>query len=199
VGNNQSAGLSLPQWWRERQPKWPWILAALLLFLFVIAGAFGGENGAPENSPKEPTGFEATPALTLPDGLAGMDSASARDRLEELGFLVTIESLDGRSVIIESNWYVVSVTLQDVDVVVLRVDKPVETTTQPPVVADVPTAAATPPAEVAPTNAPAPAPEPTPYYANCDEARAAGAAPLYAGEPGYRVGLDRDRDGVACE
>ncbi len=37
------------------------------------------------------------------------------------------------------------------------------------------------------------------YYANCDEARAAGAAPLYAGEPGYRIGLDRDRDGVACE
>ena len=37
------------------------------------------------------------------------------------------------------------------------------------------------------------------YYANCSEARAAGAAPLYRGEPGYRSGLDRDDDGVACE
>jgi hypothetical protein len=37
------------------------------------------------------------------------------------------------------------------------------------------------------------------YYANCSEARAAGAAPIYRGEPGYRAGLDRDGDGVACE
>ncbi|SEI66195.1 SH3 domain-containing protein [Deinococcus reticulitermitis] len=37
------------------------------------------------------------------------------------------------------------------------------------------------------------------YYANCTAARAAGAAPIYAGEPGYRSRLDRDNDGVACE
>ena len=37
------------------------------------------------------------------------------------------------------------------------------------------------------------------YYANCKEARAAGAAPLYRGEPGYREKLDRDNDGIACE
>ncbi|WP_243757528.1 DUF1524 domain-containing protein [Allobranchiibius sp. GilTou38] len=37
------------------------------------------------------------------------------------------------------------------------------------------------------------------YYANCAAARAAGAAPLYRGQPGYRSGLDRDDDGVACE
>ncbi len=37
------------------------------------------------------------------------------------------------------------------------------------------------------------------YFANCAAARAAGAAPLREGEPGYRTGLDRDRDGVACE
>lgn len=36
-------------------------------------------------------------------------------------------------------------------------------------------------------------------YANCSEARAAGAAPLYAGQPGYSRKLDRDGDGVACE
>ena len=37
------------------------------------------------------------------------------------------------------------------------------------------------------------------YYANCTEAKAAGAAPLYRGEPGYRDKLDRDHDGIACE
>ncbi len=37
------------------------------------------------------------------------------------------------------------------------------------------------------------------YYPNCAAARAAGAAPLYRGQPGYRPGLDRDNDGVACE
>ena len=37
------------------------------------------------------------------------------------------------------------------------------------------------------------------YFANCAAAWAAGAAPLHLGEPGYRAGLDRDHDGVACE
>jgi hypothetical protein len=37
------------------------------------------------------------------------------------------------------------------------------------------------------------------YYANCSAARGAHAAPLYAGQPGYRSALDRDGDGVACE
>ncbi|WP_225310192.1 excalibur calcium-binding domain-containing protein [Microbacterium testaceum] len=40
---------------------------------------------------------------------------------------------------------------------------------------------------------------PAPYYANCTEVRAAGAAPLYRGQPGYGSHLDRDGDGVACE
>lgn len=62
--------------------------------------------------------------------------------------------------------------------------------------------ATTRPRTVAPPPPP-PAPEPPgggdAYYANCSAARAAGAAPLYRGEPGYRSGLDRDGDGVACE
>jgi len=37
------------------------------------------------------------------------------------------------------------------------------------------------------------------YYENCTAARAAGAAPIYRGEPGYRSALDRDNDGIACE
>ena len=36
-------------------------------------------------------------------------------------------------------------------------------------------------------------------YANCDDAKAAGAAPMYKGDPGYRPELDRDKDGIACD
>jgi hypothetical protein len=55
------------------------------------------------------------------------------------------------------------------------------------------------PAPVVPAPVPAaPAPA-TVYYANCAAARAAGAAPIYVGSPGYRPALDRDSDGVACE
>ncbi|MFE0750698.1 DUF1524 domain-containing protein [Gordonia sp. NPDC058843] len=37
------------------------------------------------------------------------------------------------------------------------------------------------------------------YYANCSAVRAAGADPIYAGQPGSSSKLDRDGDGVACE
>ncbi|MCZ9884553.1 excalibur calcium-binding domain-containing protein [Arthrobacter sp. B2a2-09] len=43
------------------------------------------------------------------------------------------------------------------------------------------------------------APPSSVYYANCTAARAAGAAPIYRGQPGYRPALDRDNDGIACE
>ncbi|WP_082431086.1 excalibur calcium-binding domain-containing protein [Novosphingobium sp. KN65.2] len=36
-------------------------------------------------------------------------------------------------------------------------------------------------------------------YRNCTEARAAGAAPVYIGQPGYGPHLDRDGDGIGCE
>nr|WP_083231243.1 excalibur calcium-binding domain-containing protein [Blastomonas sp. RAC04] len=37
------------------------------------------------------------------------------------------------------------------------------------------------------------------YFANCAAARAAGAAPVRIGSPGYGRHLDRDGDGVGCE
>jgi hypothetical protein len=37
------------------------------------------------------------------------------------------------------------------------------------------------------------------YFANCSAARAAGAAPVRRGDPGYARHLDRDGDGVGCE
>ncbi len=69
-----------------------------------------------------------------------------------------------------------------------------------------------PPSSPAPRTAPAPQVAPAPvrqdatdepsgavYYKNCAAARAAGAAPIQRGEPGYRSALDRDDDGTACD
>ncbi|RYE39217.1 MAG: nuclease [Hyphomicrobiales bacterium] len=59
-----------------------------------------------------------------------------------------------------------------------------------------------PPPYVPPPQVPSPPPPPPAYtviYPNCAAARAAGAAPLYAGSPGYSLDLDGDRDGIACE
>ncbi|RKR12647.1 uncharacterized protein DUF1524 [Arthrobacter oryzae] len=58
------------------------------------------------------------------------------------------------------------------------------------------------PVYVAPAPAPYVPPAPAPasvYYANCTAVRQAGAAPIYAGQPGYSSKLDRDGDGIACE
>ncbi|MEP1123406.1 MAG: excalibur calcium-binding domain-containing protein [Ilumatobacter sp.] len=73
-----------------------------------------------------------------------------------------------------------------------------------------PVVASTAPATIATTttttNAPPPPPPPPPppapanvSYQNCDAVRAAGADPIYRGDPGYESKLDRDGDGVGCE
>lgn len=36
-------------------------------------------------------------------------------------------------------------------------------------------------------------------FRNCTEVRAAGAAPVLRGDPGYGAHLDRDGDGIGCE
>lgn len=40
---------------------------------------------------------------------------------------------------------------------------------------------------------------PSRAYSDCDAARAAGAAPVYEGEPGFGPHLDGDGDGIGCE
>jgi hypothetical protein len=65
-----------------------------------------------------------------------------------------------------------------------------------PVVAALPRTAKSP----APQLAPAPAPPAGAIsYANCAAVRAAGAAPIHRGDPGYASKLDRDGDGIGCE
>jgi hypothetical protein len=60
-------------------------------------------------------------------------------------------------------------------------------------------AAATAAEEAAAAAEEAPPPETSVYYENCTAVRAAGADPIYRGEPGYSSKLDRDGDGIACE
>lgn len=57
---------------------------------------------------------------------------------------------------------------------------------------------ATPQPPAAPGSAATPAPSAT-SYANCAAVRAAGAAPIRQGDPGYSAKLDGDGDGVGCE
>lgn len=70
-----------------------------------------------------------------------------------------------------------------------------------PAPAPTPTSAPSPAPQSQPDPAPRPTPAPAPavYYPNCDAVRAAGAAPIRAGQPGYSRKLDRDGDGVGCE
>ena len=56
-----------------------------------------------------------------------------------------------------------------------------------------------PPAAQLMTDASSSSPTSTVYYPRCAAARAARAAPIYEGEPGYRPELDGDGDGIACE
>lgn len=43
------------------------------------------------------------------------------------------------------------------------------------------------------------APQSEVYFSGCNAVRAAGLAPLYVGQPGYRPEMDGDDDGIACE
>ncbi|MHA7177277.1 GmrSD restriction endonuclease domain-containing protein [Arthrobacter sp. Sr24] len=50
-----------------------------------------------------------------------------------------------------------------------------------------------------PAPAPVPAPAPAAFYQNCSAVRAAGAAPILVGQPGFQSKFDGDGDGVGCE
>jgi len=51
-----------------------------------------------------------------------------------------------------------------------------------------------------PDPVPAPAPAPDVFYQNCTAVKAAGAAPIYPGDPGWQDKFDgNDNDGIGCE
>lgn len=193
----------------------------------------------------------AVETVTVP-GLLSLTLDKATDQLEGLGFKVeAVDTVDGKSIIIEKNWEVTSQdptdgaqvakgstvhlgvkNLEKVAAEKAAADKAAadkvaaEAAAAAKVVADKAAAEkaaadqaaaqvaaqkaaeaaaqqaaqqAAKPAPVAPAPAPAAQAPAAVYYANCTAARAAGAAPIYAGTPGYGTHLDRDRDGIGCD
>jgi endonuclease YncB( thermonuclease family) len=80
-----------------------------------------------------------------------------------------------------------------------RDEPPPPPPTTPPPATPPPAPAPPPPPRAAPQPPVRPTPPAAVHFRNCREARAAGVTPLRRGEPGYRRGLDRDGDGIACD
>ena len=94
--------------------------------------------------------------------------------------------------------YGLSVTQAEHDAIA-RILSTCNTPASAPGPANTSTTTGTPPVSVQPTTPVDTPPTASVYYPNCAAARKAGAAPIYRGQPGYRPGLDRDGDGIACE
>jgi hypothetical protein len=186
--------------------KWPWIVGGIVLLLFIIGVSGGNEKSSTPTITPEAQAPAAPPKVTVPGDLVGQNADLAYDELSRLGIVdinYTSDDVGSRVAPLLENWLVIKVEPAP-GTVVLTTDKVVITITQK----QVPVAPVAPPA----VSAPAPAPVLSPvdsspggstggsaYYRNCAAARAAGVAPLHRGDPGYRSGLDRDGDGIACE
>ena len=91
-------------------------------------------------------------------------------------------------------------TAAPVEHVVLPPVAPVAPVAPAPAVEAAPAPPAVEPAAPAPVPlVQVPAPAPAAYYQNCSAVRAAGAAPIRVGDPGFQSKFDRDGDGVGCE
>ncbi|WP_249353129.1 excalibur calcium-binding domain-containing protein [Rhodococcus sp. Q] len=169
----------------KKSTKRLWITGGVV-GLLVLVGACGGEN----EKTSEPTPSRSTTTSTARTTTAVPSTTPAATSPASLP--------TSEAVAPASN----SPALRATPAVVAPA--PVDVYTPPPTTQYV---APAPVPFVAPAPEPAPEPEvvaPKPQtggasYASCAAARAAGAAPLYAGSPGYSSKLDRDKDGVACE
>jgi hypothetical protein len=145
----------------------------------------------------------AVAPVALPIDLAGKTAATVEGQLRALGFTAfRYLAPDGKQVTLDPSWTVVSVdgagsSLRPDSVVIVRVDKP--TPPLPPKTSTKTTPKPVPPKPQPPAPQPVkPAPAPV-SYANCAAVKAAGKAPIRAGQPGYGRHLDRDGDGIGCE
>ena len=201
-----------------------WFVALVLVLTPALAGC--DQASAKKTASSEATTAQTT--IEVPD-VVGLKGDAAVDALEKAGLTEdpTFKDVDGKeSVWKKSNW---SVTAQDpaageqvaadreITLTVTHDSAHAEASAK----ASASAAAAAEAAETAaqekaaqeaqqaeeaaqeqaqePEEPAQPAQKPQAYYRNCAEAKAAGAAPLYQGDPGYRSALDRDHDGVACE
>lgn len=204
--------------------KWPWVVGGIVLLLFIIGIAGGNEKNSPPTTTTT-TPEARAPAgptqVTVPGDLIGKNAQLADDELRNLGILdISYASQDASSTFTPplQNWTVTKVepapgarvlTTDTIVINVIRKPSPVAPVAPPAVpepnpepAVESPAAPAPPPADSSPKDSSDSTGDSTggsPYYPNCAAARAAGAAPLHRDDLGYRSGLDRDSDGVACE
>ena len=206
----------------RRQRRWQPSMFTLVVLTGLVLTGCGAKQAATEPA----AAVAALEMVTVP-GVVSLTLDKATDELEDLGFEVeAVDSADGKSILKKSNWQVMSQEAAEgasvakgstVHLEVTSLEKlAAEKAAAEKAAADQAAAAqaaaeqaardeAARQAAQAPAPAPAPAavaPAPAPaaaYYANCTAARAAGAAPVYAGTPGYGKHLDRDGDGIGCD
>lgn len=194
-----------------------WLIALVIALAPILAGC--EDSSAHESSSASPTATTATtPVMIEVPDVVGMKDDAAAVALKEAGLTSSpsYTDADGEdSVWNSSDW---SVTSQDPaagervpadQAITLTVnDDSAEAAASASASASAAAAEASEQAvqdEPAQPEEPAQRPQQDPkkststYYANCAEAKAAGAAPMYEGDPGYRSGLDRDHDGIACD
>ena len=192
-------------------------LAAMIVGTVVVAGALS----ACELSVPNVVGMALPDAVTKLEGsgyrhVAVIDQfgTTIEESHYEDGFKVTAQDAVGEGVS-TSTTITLTVTESAVASLVMTPDESpsatpepeatpeTEVTPEPEPASEEPQEASDAPAAEEEPAPPAPAPQPvrapTQMYSSCAQARAAGAAPLYEGDPGYNPRLDRDKDGVACE
>lgn len=192
-------------------------LAAMIVGTVVVAGALS----ACELSVPNVVGMALPDAVTKLEGsgyrhVAVIDQfgTTIEESHYEDGFKVTAQDAVGEGVS-TSTTITLTVTESAVASLVMTPDESPSATPEPEVTPETEATPEPEPASEEPQEAsdapaveeepapPAPAPQPvrapTQMYSSCAQARAAGAAPLYEGDPGYNPRLDRDKDGVACE
>ena len=186
-----------------------WLVALVIVLVPAVSGC--DDSAAHEAAPA--SAAATTPAAVEVPDVVGMKGDDAADALKKAGLSKSPSYTDAdgeESVWAPGNW---SVTAQDPAAgEQVPADQEITLTVNHDSADAAASASAAAEAteqaaqeEPAQPEAPAQEPQSEPeeqadaYYANCTEAKAAGAAPLYRGDPGYRAKLDRDHDGVACE
>jgi hypothetical protein len=170
-----TGGSPYPQPPRKKR-KWPWVVAGIFVLL-VIVGLVAPTEDKAQDTPKAVV-EASTPAITSPPRTTTTTTT-------------TTTPATTTTTAAPSTRVVTSVVTSIVEVPANRSIPDTTTATWAPLPVV--------PATSTPVYVPA-APNPgSAHYADCDEAKAAGVAPIYAGQPGYRAALDRDDDGIACD
>lgn len=193
-----------------------WALTVILMMVLglVLAGCSGSSDGA---DGKEESTYSKIVAIAK----KGRSLADVKDELKDAGFSSSdyeVKSDTDKMVLRASNWVVQSVEDGDKPVINVRKASDIAQEEEAKKVAEEKKAAEEEAARKAAEEQAAAQAEAqrqaeeaarqaqqqqqaqqNVHYANCSEVRAAGAAPLYQGQPGYNGKLDRDHDGVACE